>query len=157
VVLEQRYGSGLHERRNAMFDEAGLPHAATLEKVPNSRGALMVGELGRDRGVYDAIHPRLFEAYWARGLDIGDEAVLVAEGSAAGLDPEDITAVLRDERYLSRIDDQTQGAISLGAGGVPAWVIDERLLVPGAQPYDVFDRVMERLGHEPMERGPAEE
>jgi predicted DsbA family dithiol-disulfide isomerase len=137
-----------------MFDEAGLPHATILEKVPNSRGALMVGELGRDRGVHDAIHPRLFDAFWARGLDIGDEAILVAEGTAAGLDPEDITTVLRDQRYLSRIEDQTQGAISLGAGGVPAWVIDERLLVPGAQPHEVFDRVMEQLGYEPVE--PAE-
>jgi predicted DsbA family dithiol-disulfide isomerase len=138
-----------------LFDEAGLPHATVLENVPNSRGALMVGELGRDRGVHEAIHPRLFEAYWARGLDIGDETVLVAEGSAVGLDPEEIAAVLRDERYLSRIDDQTRGAISLGAGGVPAWVIDERVLVPGAQPYEVFHRVMERLGHEPVEPAAA--
>jgi predicted DsbA family dithiol-disulfide isomerase len=26
-------------------------------------------------------------------------------------------------------------------------VIDERVLVPGAQPHDVFQRVLERLGH----------
>jgi predicted DsbA family dithiol-disulfide isomerase len=30
-------------------------------------------------------------------------------------------------------------------------VIDERLIVPGAQPYEVFDTVMERLGHDPVE------
>ena len=118
-MLEQRYGSGLHERRNAMFDEAGLRHAAMLEKVPNSRGALMLGELGRDRGVYDVIHPRLFDAYWARGLDIGDEAVLVAEGTAAGLDPEDITAVLRDQRYVSRIKDQTRGRFHSAPAAFP--------------------------------------
>jgi predicted DsbA family dithiol-disulfide isomerase len=52
---------------------------------------------------------------------------------------------------------QTQGAISLRVSGVPAWVIDERLLVPGAQPYEVFDRVMERLGHEPVEHAPLED
>jgi predicted DsbA family dithiol-disulfide isomerase len=125
--------------------------------VPNSRGALMVGELGRDRGVYDALHPRLFDAYWARALDIGDKSVLVAEGSAAGLDADEIAEVLRDQRYLGRIEDQTRGALALGAGGVPAWVIDERLLVPGAQPYEVFERVMERLGHEPVERATDED
>ena len=43
-----------------MFAEAGLPHPPILEKVPNSRGALMVAEPGRDRGVYDAIQSRLF-------------------------------------------------------------------------------------------------
>jgi predicted DsbA family dithiol-disulfide isomerase len=29
-------------------------------------------------------------------------------------------------------------------------VIDRRLLVPGAQPHEVFERVLERLGHEPI-------
>jgi predicted DsbA family dithiol-disulfide isomerase len=150
-VLEQRFGSSLHERRNSMFEEAGLPFASILEKSPNSRGALMVGELARDRGLYDQVHPRLFDAYWARGLDIGDQKVLVDEGVAAGLDRDEIVDVLADHRYLDRIESQTQGATALGAGGVPAWVIDERLLVPGAQPHEVFERVMERLGHEPTE------
>ncbi len=148
-MLEQRYGANLHVRRNAMFDEAGLPHTATLEKVPNSRGALMVAELARDRGAYETLHPRLFDAFWARGLDIGDEAVLVAEASAAGLDEDEAAAVIRDRRYLERVQQQTQGAVALGAGGVPAWVIDERVLVPGAQPHEVFERVMERFGHAP--------
>lgn len=31
-----------------------------------------------------------------------------------------------------------------------AWLIDQRLLVPGAQPHDVFARVLERLGHRPL-------
>jgi predicted DsbA family dithiol-disulfide isomerase len=29
-------------------------------------------------------------------------------------------------------------------------VIDERALVPGAQPHEVFDRVLERLGYKPV-------
>jgi predicted DsbA family dithiol-disulfide isomerase len=148
-VLEKRYGAGFHEHRNAMFDEAGLSHAPVLDKVPNSRGALIVAELARDRGMYDAIHPRLFDAYWARALDIGDQAVLLQEASGVGLDAEEVAAVLHEQRYLDRIDAQTRGAMALGASGVPAWVIDERLLVPGAQPHEVFERVMDRLGHLP--------
>jgi predicted DsbA family dithiol-disulfide isomerase len=105
-----------------MFDEAGLAHAEPLEKVPNSRRALMLGELARERGVFETLHPRLFDAYWARGRDIGDE---------------------------QRIETQTQAALELGAGGVPAWLIDQRALVPGAQPYEVFERVLERLGYRP--------
>jgi predicted DsbA family dithiol-disulfide isomerase len=48
----------------------------------------------------------------------------------------------------------TAGAIDLGIGGVPAWVLDKRLFVSGAQPLEMFERVMERLGHRPVE--PAE-
>ena len=133
-----------------MFEEAGLPHAEQLEKIPNSRGALMLGELARDRGAYDELHPRLFDAYWARGRDIGDERVLAEEGAAVGLDEAEIIEALRDERYLDRIEAETRAAFEVGVSGVPAWVIDRRLLVPGAQPHDVFERVLERLGHLPL-------
>lgn len=149
--LERRYGGGFSERLRALFEQAGLPHAGTLDKVPNSRRALMLGELARDRGAYDELHPRLFDAYWARGLDIGDERVLVEEGTAVGLDEHEVIDALRDGRYLEQIEAQTRTAIDLGAGGVPAWVIDQRVLVPGAQPHDVFERVLERLGHSPVD------
>lgn len=107
----------------------------------------MLAELARERDVFDAVHQRLFDAYWARGRDIGDERVLLEEGSAAGLDEGDIVDALRDGHYLARIEEQTGAALELGVGGVPAWVIDQRVLVPGAQPHEVFAQVLERLGH----------
>jgi predicted DsbA family dithiol-disulfide isomerase len=134
-----------------MFERAGLPSAPTLDKVPNSRRSLMLSELARERGAFEALHPRLFDAYWARARDIGDERVLVEEGAAVGLEEGEIVDALRDGRYLDRIETQTQAAIELGAGGVPAWLIDRRLLVPGAQPHDLFARVLERLGHAPLD------
>jgi predicted DsbA family dithiol-disulfide isomerase len=143
------------ERRRAMFAQAGLPYADTLEKVPNSRRALMLAERARDRGAFAALHPRLFDAYWARGRDIGDERVLVEEGAAVGLDEGDVLDAPQDGRYLERIGAYTSAALDLGAGGVPAWLIDERLLVPGAQPHEVFARVFARLGHEPLDGEPA--
>ena len=130
-----------------MFDDAGLPHAERIERVPNSLRALVLGELARDRGVFGVLHPRLFDAYWARALDIGDDEVLVAEGVAVGLERPEIVAALGDAAYLERVVGQTREALELGASGVPAWVIDERVLVPGAQPHEVFGRVLGRLGH----------
>jgi predicted DsbA family dithiol-disulfide isomerase len=136
-----------------MFEQAGLPHAEPLEKVPNSRKALMLGELARARGVFDVLHPRLFAAYWAEGRDIGDERVLAEEGIAAGLQNDEIVDAMHDQRYLDEINAWTQGAIELGATGVPAWVVDRRALIPGAQPHDVFERMLERLGHRPLNGG----
>lgn len=131
-----------------MFEQAGLPYAGTLEKIPNSRRAQMLAEFARERGAFDALHPRLFDAYWARGRDIGDQRVLVEEGAEVGLGEGEILAALRADRYLAQIEAETQTAVDLGAGGVPAWLIDRRVLVPGAQPHDVFARVLEQLGHE---------
>jgi predicted DsbA family dithiol-disulfide isomerase len=125
-----------------------LPYAGRLDKVPNSRRSLMLGELARERGVFDALHPRLFHAYWAQGRDIGDQRVLIEEGTAAGLEDGEIVDALGDGRYLARVEEQTRAAVQLGAGGVPAWLVDERVLVPGAQPHEIFSQVLERLGHD---------
>jgi predicted DsbA family dithiol-disulfide isomerase len=130
-----------------MFEQAGLAYAPKLDKVPNSRRALLVAELARERGAYDALHPRLFDAYWARGRDIGDREVLVQEGVQVGLDQGEILETLEEGRFLDRIEEQTRAAIEIGAGGVPAWLIDERVLVPGAQPHELFAQILERLGH----------
>lgn len=155
-MLIQRYGSAFGDRLNAMFAEAGLPFKPEQDKVPNSRRALMLAELARDRGVYNQLHSRLFDAYWSRGLDLGDEKVLLDEGRAVGLEEEDVRAALTEAPYLARIEQQTTAAIELGAGGVPAWLVDERVLVPGAQPHELFDQVLERLGYAPLTGNGAE-
>lgn len=150
--LERRYGTDFGRRLAAMFDEAGLAHAPRLEKIPSSRRALMLGELAREQGVLEVLHPRLFDAFWARGLDIGDPRVLVAEGTAAGLLEQEILEAIEERSYLERVERQTDAAIESGAGGVPAWLIDDRVLVPGAQPDEVFERILTRMGHSPLGR-----
>ena len=146
----RRYGSEFSDRLSQMFTAAGLPHATELEKVPNSRRALILGELARARGTYEALHPRLFDAYWVRGLDLGDDEVLRSEGVAAGLDEASIETALADPRYQEQVAQSTQAVMEIGAGGVPAWLVDRRLLIPGAQPHEVFDQALERLGHAPV-------
>lgn len=136
-----------------MFEAAGLPFAEAIERIPNSRHALMLGELARDQDALSELHPRLFDAYWGRGRDIGEERVLIEEGTAVGLAEADIREALQDERYLPRIEASTHNAMEIGAAGVPAWAIDQRILVPGAQPHEVFEQVLERLGHAPLAGG----
>jgi predicted DsbA family dithiol-disulfide isomerase len=141
-----------YEPLAALFEAAGLPHAEEpLAKIPNSRGALIVGELARERGAYEVLHPRLFTAYWAEARDIGDPAVLVEEAVAAGLDAGEVRDALTTQRHSEAVERSTQMLYDLGAGGVPGWLVDERLLVPGAQPHEVFDRVLGRLGHQALE------
>jgi predicted DsbA family dithiol-disulfide isomerase len=135
-----------------MFEAAGLRHADRLEKVPSSRRALVLGEIARDQGKHGELHPRLFEAYWVEGRDLGDDAVLVELAAETGMDPEDTQAKLADwaPPLLEAIENETRTAAEIGVTGVPGWLVDQRLLVPGAQPHEVFERVLTRLGHEPQ-------
>jgi predicted DsbA family dithiol-disulfide isomerase len=132
-----------------MFDAVALPHA-TRTRVPNTRAALNVGELARERGVHGPFHDRLMTAFWAEDLNISDPLVLAAEGAAFGLDRDEVIDVATTFRYQDRVDASSAAMHEMGAGGVPAWVIDDRVLVPGAQPHEVFDRVMQKLGLEPI-------
>lgn len=133
-----------------MFDAAGLPHADNIERVPNTKKALKLGERARDLGRFDELRPRLFDAYWTEARDIGNEGVLIELAGEAGITVEDARSAFADSELDERVTQWTQTALELGAGGVPAWLVDERLLVPGAQPHEVFERVMEKLGHEPV-------
>jgi predicted DsbA family dithiol-disulfide isomerase len=128
-----------------MFDEAGLPYSREITRVSNSRRAQQLIELARDAGLHEALHLRIMDAYWHRARDIGDPEVLREEAAAAGLDAAEVEDVLAGDRYLDRLEAQTRALHDVGGGGVPAWVIDDRVLVPGAQPHDVFERVIERL------------
>jgi predicted DsbA family dithiol-disulfide isomerase len=133
-----------------MFEAAGLPFTPVRERVPNSRRALVTSELARDRDVYEPLHERLFDAYWARGRDIGSDAVLLEEAGAVGLDDAAVRAAWEDPSLYERVAVSTQAATDAGVGGVPAWVLDRRLLISGAQPHEVFERVLEQLGHAPL-------
>lgn len=128
-----------------MFDDAGLPYSREITHVPNSRRAQQLIELARDRGLHDALHHRVMDAYWHRARDIGDTAVLREEAAAAGLDAGEVDDVLAGDRYLDRLEAETRTLHEMGGGGVPAWLIDDRVLVPGAQPHEVFERAIERL------------
>ena len=50
------------------------------------------------------------------------------------------------DTYGERIEASTRLAVELGPDGVPAWLIDGQTLMTGAQPVEVFERVLARLG-----------
>ncbi len=119
--------------------------------MPNSNRALRLTELARDRGVHDALHTRLITGYWSRRRDIGDPEVLVEEAAAVGVSEADARAALDSEELAARVEASTRAALRNGVTGVPAWAIDQRLILPGAQPREIFDSLLRRLGHRPLE------
>jgi predicted DsbA family dithiol-disulfide isomerase len=132
-----------------MFDEAGLAHAERT-RLPNSRAALNVAELARERGVHDEFHDRLMTAFWAEDRDISAPDVLAEEAAKFGLDPDEVRDVAKTHPYQDRIQASTQAVVEMGGNGVPAFVIADRVLIPGAQPHELFEKVMERLGLSPQ-------
>jgi predicted DsbA family dithiol-disulfide isomerase len=148
--LAERYGPGLENHTRQLIEGAGF-HYQPSARVPRALPALRLAEFARAEGRHGDIHPRLFAAYWSEGRDIGDIDVLVDVAEATGLDGDKAREVLSSDAYGDSVRESTAAAVRLGVNGVPAWVIDEKGLVPGAQPHDIFDRVLRQLGYSPLE------
>jgi len=128
-----------------MVEASGYAYNVPPDVVPNSHRALEVTELARDLGLHEAVHDRLMHAYWSEATNIGDEGTLLGLAAEAGVDRDEAAATLADGRYRLRIRESTQQANAVGINAIPAFVLDNRLLLVGAYPHEVFERAFAQL------------
>jgi len=138
--LHRRYGLGVGDRDplRGRFAAAGLEYNRP-DIVPNTRLALRLSELAREHGLHDAFHDRLMEAYWSEATNIGDAGALRQLAADVGLDGDAVERVLDDPAaFADVVEASTRQALSVGINAVPAFLLDRRLIVLGAQPIEVF-------------------
>jgi predicted DsbA family dithiol-disulfide isomerase len=143
--LHRRYGFGDQDPLRERFAAAGLEYNRP-EIVPNTKLALRMTELARERGLHKPFHDRLMDAYWSEATNIGEPDELRRLAAAVGLGTDDVEQVIADPvTYLAAVEGSTQQAHSVGINAVPAFVLDRRVLVLGAQPLEVFRRAFSGL------------
>ena len=119
------------------------------EWVPSSRRAHECTEYARAHGQLEPFHAAVLKAYWSDGADIHDWAVLEAAATGAGLDAAAMRAAVEAGDFKRAVDERVEGAHELGIHAVPTFVVAERFALQGAQPLEVFEKVMARLGVSP--------
>jgi predicted DsbA family dithiol-disulfide isomerase len=144
-VLPAQYRARVEEGLKRMAAQTGLT-LASHNRLINSRPALQAAEFAREQGRFEAMHHELFNAYWDEGRDVSDSSVLREVAQRAGVDVAGMEEAVRSNRYGDYLDTCRQEAEELMIDGIPAHVIGDRYLVMGAQPYDVFERVMAKIG-----------
>ena len=126
-----------------MANDAGL----TMKRAPltpNTRMAFEVSEYAKDRGVFDEFHRECYRALWEDGSNLGQIGILQELGAKVGLDPNEIKEILESGLYAVRAKEQYDEAVSLGVSGIPSFIIGGYFF-SGAQPYEVFKRVVEMV------------
>lgn len=113
--------------------------------TPYTRPAMQAGEYAKTVGKFDELHLGLFKAYWERGANLGDMAVLKQEAAAVGLDADDMEATLATGVFATEVQEQVDFAHRVGITGIPAFIVDGRYLLVGAQPYETFKQVMAKV------------
>jgi len=145
--LVARYGREGMERTRAFFEQHGLEYNPNPDVVPNSMRALRLTEHARAQGLHEPFHDRVMDAYWAEGQDIGDPEILVR--LAADVELEGADEVLGTDTYAEAIRQSTAEAHTVGITGIPAFLLDRRLLVLGAHPRETFEQAFAQLDSSP--------
>ena len=91
-----------------------------------------------------ALKEELLRAYFTDGRNIGDIDVVVACAERAGLDAGDLREWLDTDGSVAEVVSDIEAAQMRDITGVPAFVIDDRFLIPGAQEVDVFEQLLIR-------------
>lgn len=96
--------------------------------------------------MHELFHDRLMNAYWSEATNIGDPDQLRQLASDVGLDANGVEQVIADpSAYLEIVEGSTAQAQSIGINAIPAFLLDRRLLVLGAQPLEAFRRAFAQL------------
>jgi predicted DsbA family dithiol-disulfide isomerase len=121
------FALGKRNRIYNTFDAHRLLHWAGLE--------------GRQRALKHA----LFEAYFTLGEDPSSHAVLQAAAVKVGLDAQGAAAVLASDRYAQEVRAAEQFYQQQGINSVPAVIINDRHLISGGQPAELFERALRQI------------
>ena len=85
-------------------------------------------------------------AYWSEATNIGAPDQLRQLAKAVGLETNDVEQVIADpSAYLEIVEGSTAQAQSIGINAIPAFLLDRRLIVLGAQPLEAFRRAFAQL------------
>ena len=142
--LEKRVESeGIELRRGRTF-------------TPHTHLALQASEWARERGDSRTVleyHRGLFKAHFTDHENLMDPDVLVRVASEVGLDGNDLRAALAEGQYRQAVDEGIDHSYAIGVTGIPTFILNDQYAVVGAQPYEVFERVMAEMGVEQRAEG----
>lgn len=92
----------------------------------------------------------LFGAYFTEGRNPSDPEVLLAAAESAGLDREAARQVLASGAYAAEVREAEALYQQHGIHSVPAVIINDRHLISGGQPPEVFEQALRQIaGTEP--------
>ena len=98
-------------------------------------------EEGRQRELKHA----LFHAYFTKGENPGASEVLLRLAREVGLDSKRAEEILFSDEYAEETREQERFYLDQGIHSVPAIIINDRYLIQGGQPIEVFEQALRKI------------
>lgn len=116
-----------------------------IAKTPSTVDAHRLIHWAGVEGVQIAVISSLFKAYFVEGRDIGDAEVLADVADGSGMDASLVLRLLATEEDRREIVERDAAARGMGITSVPTFIVAGQHAVPGAQPTELWARVIAEL------------
>ncbi len=163
-TLERKYGPGAFDtmttRLTRLGENEGIDYRFDLTQRVNTfdahrlvafANALTVGP--DDASPSGSVMPRsvvdrLFLAYFTQGENLADHDVLTRLATDVGLDPTAVAEMLASDSFTDAVSNDVDQARGFGLSGVPAFVVEERWLISGAQEVETIAETLAGMHNE---------
>lgn len=140
TYLSRKFGSPeriaqIYGRIAAEGRAEGIPFA--FEKIdisPNTLDAHRLLRWAEQSGAQNALKQRLFDLFFLEGANLADRAVLVKAVEEVGLDGQRVAQKLASDDDKQEVKAEIDEAHRIGVTGVPFFIFDSALALPGAHP-----------------------
>ena len=140
----RRNGEAIRQRAAALGFAMDLEKRDRIYNTFDAHRLLhWAGTLGAD--AQRALKLALLRAYHGAGRDVSDAQVLAAVAGEAGLDAQRAARVLAAGVYADTVRAQERFYREQGIGAVPSVIFNDRHLVQGGQPPELFERALRQL------------
>lgn len=136
-------------------EDAGVPlNLSAIQRTPNTLNAHRLIHWAGIEGKQGAVAAALFDAYFQKGLDIGNIDVLVDLAEAAGMEGPATHQLLLSDADTDDIRARDAHARQRGVTGVPTFIVANQHVLPGAQQPELWLSVIDEIKQQ-LEGGAA--
>ena len=112
-------------------------------RYPNTRNAHRIILMAREEDKEDDVVEAFFRAYFTEGLDLTKKENLIRIAVGAGLNGDKIDLLLQSNTGKTQIEMAETELHRLGITSVPLFIIQNKLVITGAQSVDAFTKAFE--------------
>ena len=128
----------------SMGREAGLTLNLSSTQVYNTLPCHLVLQYAKSKGMGDAMKRALLERHFVRNQNLSELQFLNEALLEIGILDTDAETIIADEQWMRKFEDDLYTAQQFNIRGVPFFVFDNKYALSGAQPVDVFVRVLKQ-------------
>ncbi|MFC0254429.1 DsbA family oxidoreductase [Massilia consociata] len=150
--ITEKYGATAEQQAQSreMIRQRGADVGFTFEmerrgRIYNTFDAHRLLAWAEEQGRQRELKLALFDAYFTRCEDPSNHDALLRVVERVGLDRDSAERILASNDYADEVREREQFFQRAGIQSVPAIIINQRHLISGGQPPDVFERALREI------------